>query len=173
MKLTLITAFAALCFAAPANATSFLNVGIDGTLFGTTQVTLCNSASPVECLFENGGAYRADTFRSDFGRQLGMMVLIEGANAFSFGHPRATGLYTGTILNDHGYLTGSNLWFSFEDSNSRFGGIGARSTFASASSFNVSGGVPEPSTWAMMLLGFGAIGTTLRRKRRVTVPQVS
>ena len=28
------------------------------------------------------------------------------------------------------------------------------------------GGVPEPSTWAMMLLGFGGIGMTLRRRRR-------
>lgn len=27
-------------------------------------------------------------------------------------------------------------------------------------------GVPEPATWAMMLLGFGGIGMTMRRKRR-------
>jgi hypothetical protein len=27
--------------------------------------------------------------------------------------------------------------------------------------------VPEPATWAMMLVGFGAIGVSLRRKRRV------
>jgi hypothetical protein len=27
--------------------------------------------------------------------------------------------------------------------------------------------VPEPSVWAMMLLGFGMIGTAIRRKRRV------
>lgn len=28
--------------------------------------------------------------------------------------------------------------------------------------------VPEPSTWAMMLLGFGGIGVAMRRKRRAT-----
>lgn len=27
-------------------------------------------------------------------------------------------------------------------------------------------GVPEPSTWAMMLMGFGAAGVALRRSRR-------
>lgn len=30
-----------------------------------------------------------------------------------------------------------------------------------------SGAVPEPSTWAMMLLGFGAVGFSLRRSRRI------
>ena len=31
---------------------------------------------------------------------------------------------------------------------------------------SVSGAVPEPATWAMMLLGFGAVGVSLRRRRR-------
>ena len=30
------------------------------------------------------------------------------------------------------------------------------------------GAVPEPSTWAMMLLGFGGVGVALRRRRRAT-----
>ncbi len=30
------------------------------------------------------------------------------------------------------------------------------------------GGVPEPSTWAMLILGFGAVGATLRRRQRQT-----
>lgn len=29
----------------------------------------------------------------------------------------------------------------------------------------VAGGVPEPATWAMMILGFGAAGATIRRRR--------
>ncbi len=29
----------------------------------------------------------------------------------------------------------------------------------------VTGGVPEPATWAMMILGFGAAGSVLRRRR--------
>ena len=36
------------------------------------------------------------------------------------------------------------------------------------------GAVPEPSTWAMMLLGFGAVGMALRRGRRnVPLAQVA
>jgi hypothetical protein len=34
--------------------------------------------------------------------------------------------------------------------------------------------VPEPSTWAMMLLGFGAVGMAARRsRRRTTLPQLA
>ena len=33
-------------------------------------------------------------------------------------------------------------------------------------SAKTSGGVPEPATWAMMLLGLGAAGAVLRRTRR-------
>jgi hypothetical protein len=35
------------------------------------------------------------------------------------------------------------------------------------------GGVPEPATWAMMLMGFGATGFAMRRRRRVLLPQVA
>jgi len=33
--------------------------------------------------------------------------------------------------------------------------------------------VPEPATWAMMLLGFGAIGVAMRRRRRPALAQVA
>ncbi|MEO5939097.1 MAG: DUF1194 domain-containing protein [Sphingomonas sp.] len=33
----------------------------------------------------------------------------------------------------------------------------------------LTGGVPEPTTWAMMVMGFGAVGFSLRRRRNVTM----
>jgi hypothetical protein len=34
--------------------------------------------------------------------------------------------------------------------------------------------VPEPSTWGLMLLGFGAIGVSMRRKQKVNrLPQLA
>jgi PEP-CTERM motif len=33
--------------------------------------------------------------------------------------------------------------------------------------------VPEPATWAMMLLGFGAVGFALRRRRRTSISQLA
>jgi hypothetical protein len=36
---------------------------------------------------------------------------------------------------------------------------------------NQPGDVPEPATWGLMLLGFGAMGWQLRRRRRLTLAQ--
>ena len=43
---------------------------------------------------------------------------------------------------------------------------------SNAALFQTGSAVPEPATWAMMLLGFGAIGTSLRIRRR-TLPQAA
>jgi hypothetical protein len=33
--------------------------------------------------------------------------------------------------------------------------------------------VPEPNTWAMMLIGFGVIGATMRRRKDLRIPQIA
>jgi len=37
-----------------------------------------------------------------------------------------------------------------------------------SATFSSAGAVPEPSTWALMILGFGAIAGTMRRRKRVS-----
>lgn len=50
----------------------------------------------------------------------------------------------------------SNDWDDFGD----FGSLAWKANF--------SGGVPEPAEWALMVLGFGAAGASLRARRRAT-----
>jgi hypothetical protein len=55
--------------------------------------------------------------------------------------------------------------------NGTFPALGAGSAFLGVSSAGtIAGAVPEPSTWAMMLFGFGLIGYSLRRRKAV-LPQ--
>jgi hypothetical protein len=48
------------------------------------------------------------------------------------------------------------------------GSYGGNLTF-----FPVQATVPEPATWAMMLIGFGAVGFSLRRKRTTALQQLA
>jgi hypothetical protein len=44
---------------------------------------------------------------------------------------------------------------------------------SNAQIFATGGAVPEPATWAMMLLGFGGIGTAMRRGRKPALAQIA
>lgn len=114
--------------------------------------------------------------------------LIAGTGGLSAFNDLGTGVsFGGTIV------TGSTLSFDVDlnaaalaSINAAAGNpfvIGARLTGASGQTYlfggpqpapvlRLSSSVPEPSTWAMMLLGFGAINGAMRRKRAVT-PRVS
>ena len=47
---------------------------------------------------------------------------------------------------------------------------GEASSFGGSISF---GAIPEPATWGMMLLGFGAVGYAMRRRRRPALLQIA
>ena len=61
-------------------------------------------------------------------------------------------LIVGTGINDAGQITGDAL-----------NGAGLEHAFLLTL---VNAAVPEPSTWAMMLVGFGGLGATLRARRK-------
>jgi hypothetical protein len=62
-------------------------------------------------------------------------------------------------------LIGARVWFDFSDGTRTRGTLQAMAGRPDASVFTPqSGAVPEPATWALMILGFGAAGTVLRRR---------
>lgn len=83
---------------------------------------------------------------------------LQGSQRFSFG-----------FLNGNP-LAGENINFN-SNVNSTYridlaGGGQTISAFAQLGEGGVRAAVPEPGTWGMMLVGFGAMGVALRRRRR-------
>lgn len=108
----------------------------------------------------------------------------------TFQGSQITGLANVTGSNNLFYLTGpffvdgNGLGFSTaagaavnlfvtNDTSYRVNAGGLNTGLVTASASAATPAVPEPATWAMMLLGFGAIGVSVRRKRRVSLLQVA
>lgn len=169
MRWGLCVAVAALGMAAsPAEAANYV-VSISGSVTGTTVTTLC--ASGPGCL--PSAQTKSDLYSGSFSKAIGTLDLKEGDNAFSFGSLYSGGLFSGIITNNGGVLTGSNLSFSLQTCSAGAPSVGCQVTTGSARLFAVSGGVPEPATWALMLMGFGAVGSALRRSRRPAAARVA
>ena len=74
------------------------------------------------------------------------------------------------------FQTDSAVWNLAQYQGQDYLGISQLGTF-SATEWNIpievsriaDGGVPEPGSWMMMIAGFGLIGATLRRRRRVAI----
>jgi len=70
-------------------------------------------------------------------------------------------------LNAVGVHTANNDYFNSAFFGANFTNANNEGAFPafSAGVLGTAGGVPEPSTWALMLLGFGAMGASLRARR--------
>lgn len=151
--------------ASSANA-ALVQLNISGTAVGT-QTTLvcglgpCSAPSPT----------LSQSYAATFNQSLLPFDLREGDNAFTYGSLSGIGFYSGIINNTNGVLTGRDLYYSYENPGVRTITVGSSYINASARTFavNAIAPVPEPATWALMLIGFGAIGTALRRAPRRTL----
>ena len=98
-------------------------------------------------------------------------------NQINFG----TTLFGQTIIGAHfGNVAGpasevSVFWlFDFGTEGADFITLTDVEGFSTAALYTTGGApVPEPATWAMMLLGFGAAGYAMRRRRRPLLPQLA
>jgi PEP-CTERM motif len=114
--------------------------------------------------------------RRSFAASLGLAAMLMSANAFAdvivqnLGGP-ALGVETSGGPDDVTFIPPSLPFisqpfttpsFEITDFPTSLGGVSANFTVSSA----VSAAVPEPSTWAMMLAGFGLLGLLGYRKTR-------
>ena len=77
------------------------------------------------------------------------------------------GAHFGNVSGDAGNV--SVFWlFDFGTEGADFVTLDDPTGWSNATLYTTGSGVPEPATWAMMLLGFGAAGTAMRRSRRRT-----
>lgn len=97
------------------------------------------SGAPIVCAFPFTGTY-VDPFGAAFTVDGGYSVVLWGDGNFNG---------AGTTTFGVGVVQGSNLLYY------QFAGI--------------DGGVPEPATWGLMLLGVGLLGARLRNGRRVAL----
>jgi hypothetical protein len=69
--------------------------------------------------------------------------------------------YGATVLS----LLGTKVTFGFSDSSSKIYSFVDDAADGAGLKLNMASAVPEPATWAMMIAGFGMIGSLIRRRR--------
>lgn len=92
-------------------------------------------------------------FQTGGNHVVGFRFLNETTGIYNFGYARIT-TTTGT---------GTSVGFPATITQMVYENTGAALTVAGA----VTPGVPEPATWAMMMIGFGAMGAAMRRRSSV------
>ncbi|WP_308517187.1 PEPxxWA-CTERM sorting domain-containing protein [Sphingomonas flavescens] len=120
-------------------------------------------------------------YTGDFSHVLAAVTGLSGANQFVFSNFYMTGL---TVVGAHfGNNTDSDknnvtaFWLvdlgATPTNAISLNGSGDGTSNAQVFATNVRPAVPEPATWAMMLLGFGAIGMASRRSRKPVLAQIA
>ena len=169
---------ASIAVATPASAATFLfsysgTNATNGAFTATGTITTTNTTTTV-----NGR--QAYTITGITGTRNGSAItgLIAAGTDFG-GVPIDDYLYaTGPYLTDAGFgfsVAGTTNLFNpyyFDGAYQEYVRTAAGADFQNTSGVTftltaVTAGVPEPATWAMMLVGFGAIGGALRRRPKV------
>ena len=142
--LTVVSALTDLWSAGPLPRWSNAN-GLTGDLFATGSDESGEASGTL--IGQNAGSTTQDGFTAPFGAlvgKIGSTYQLLGAN------------YSGTAWAD-----GELLLFYWDSNN-----VDNSGTIAADVNGAVDGAVPEPATWAMMILGFGMVGGALRRRRQ-------
>ena len=144
--------------------------------FSSSQLTSYNDAYGMPYITDNNwGQASANTFTiSSTTSALGLFLgSYDGAATYSYLVNGVAGTVDVPAPNDTTFLGFSDASGPISVTFNVLGDYGAATEldvpqFVAGDS--AVGSVPEPATWAMMLLGFGGIGLAMRRQRRNAVP---
>ena len=187
MKASFILAGVALAFATPAAAQELVtNGGFEtGNFSGFTQTGNPGATGVFSSLFVASGAFAAyfgpvgstGGITQTLSTNAGQSYLISfDLRNFSDGMPN----FYNVLFGDVSLFSATNSEaFGFTNFSTTATAVGVSTELAfnfqhdltyfaldNVSVTAVNGAVPEPATWAMMLMGFGAMGVLLRRRRR-------
>lgn len=120
----------------------------------------------------------AGNYTVDWNALVGAGLVVSGSNLTALNNLLAgasgqvlLGLHWGNVPgSDAGNVSAFYLW-----DNATAGSIHLTSTqgYSNAVLYRSTGAVPEPATWAMMLLGFGGIGIAMRHRRKPVLTQLA
>lgn len=158
MRKTLLLAslFASACLASPASAVTYTYVGswaVDQGPSWTIDPSAYTGQEAAALLFG--------------GKASGYAISTLGDAVANIDHQAWSsiwGVAGGTKFADNYKVSSSGSYLQYGDT-SAYVRDNARGEQYTNYAFSISGGVPEPATWGMMILGLGAIGAQMRRKR--------
>ncbi|MBW6530741.1 PEPxxWA-CTERM sorting domain-containing protein [Sphingomonas sp. RRHST34] len=158
--LSLAMAVAAVAAPANADASSFFEFRISA--LGTGFIfPYCTQAQGPTCAVQRP---IIEEIRSPlFGE-----YIEEGVNIFSSGRYNAAGQFSFTIERRGTSLYGRDVRFLYQPCSA--GSCDLKMLSSSSFTIATNSGVPEPATWLTMILGFSAVGYSMRR--RVVVRQI-
>jgi hypothetical protein len=138
------TSFSSVVGGAHTGAFAYSNgaIGSFGTISQVLATQVGRTYSYSFYLLSPGGTPNA------FSATLGSSTLASFTNAGAFGYTLFTGMHVATAANE-------TLSFSFRQDPS----------FWRLDDVSVTGSIPEPSNWAMLIAGFGLVGAAARRRR--------
>lgn len=172
-----IAGAAALAFGSAANASQTITISGPSGNYGDDEVLCDNAVTSDPCEFEHtynflspaGYELVSSTITSVQGSPTDLITNIDldwvTLNGVTFNLLLQGGqVEFGTLLNQ---ALNEGGWNSIVV----HGTTGGNGAYTGTLSF--APGVPEPATWAMMLMGFGAVGFSMRRRRQPALAQLA
>ena len=142
------------------------NVTIPNKVNFDTVTNTSGTTSPwFEFSNDQTGSYVFDLTSSTLGATITLEQLLTGGGSTVIQQVTGTGRFLELQTNN---LMANTTYRFLYTLNSPAGGA----TLSGNASF-YQAAVPEPATWALMLIGFGGIGMAMRRRRRPVLAQVA